>query len=126
MATWIKVTPSLTQCFLDWGAIVKYMAKIPTDVKQLVKKFLQYIEYSDSCSIGTGGVWTSGSHTIPSTLWHVEWPQDIKEAFAAGNLTMNNLELAGMVLEWLVLECLMRCLLHVHAAIFCDNTSTVS
>ena len=123
---WIKITPALTQCFKDWCAMIKQMAKQPTHVKQLIKEFPAYIGYSNSCGLGTGGVWTSRALIIPPMLWHLECPKDIKLMFQNSLLTMNDLELAGMVLEWLVLECLIPCFKFLYAIIFCDNTLAVS
>ena len=55
---WIKVSSTLKTCFQDYGAIVKYMAKHPTHVKQLVKGLPSYVGFSDSCKLGTGGIWS--------------------------------------------------------------------
>ena len=61
----------------------------------------------------------------------MEWPQDIQddmitEANQTGTLTINDLELAGLVLGWLVLENVCANLLYKHIGSFCDNTSAVS
>ena len=122
---WIKVSSTLKTCFQDWGAIVKHMAKHPTQVKQLVRGLPSYVGFSDSCKLGTGGIWSGGLIPIVPILWSLEWPPDIKQRFADGILTINDLELAGMVINWLVLECLAPTLRFIHAALFCDNSSAV-
>ena len=124
-AQWIKVTTNLSTCFQDWGAIIKHMAKTPTHVQQLVKGLPDYVGFSDSCKIGTGGVWSSGCISIVPILWSLEWPEDIKQLFIDGILSINDLELAGMVLNWLALECLAPLLKFKHAALFGDNSSAV-
>ena len=44
-----------------------------------------------------------------------------------GDLTINDLELAGLVLNWLALECQKGIpLAYHHIGTFCDNTSAVS
>ena len=101
---WIAVSSELTQCFNDWGAIIKHMKRTPTSVLQLVKTFPHYIVYSDSCRLGTGGVVTPGLENVQPILWQLAWPTDIIELVDTDQLTINNLELAGTVLEWLVLE----------------------
>ena len=123
---WIKVTTDLKQCFQDWGAIIRHMAGHPTHVLQIVKGLTLYVGFSDSCGIGTGGVWSSGFVIIIPVLWSLKWPQDIQDCFQAGILTINVLKLAGMVIHWLVLECLAPTLRFKHAALFCDNSSAVS
>ena len=44
----------------------------------------------------------------------------------SGNIIINDLELAGTVLGWLVLESIDTPLLFAHTAILCDNISAVS
>ena len=122
---WIKVTADLKQCFQDWGAIIKYMAGHPTHVLQIVKGLPHYVEFSDSCSIGTGRVWSSGAVIIIPVLWSLKWPKDIQDRFHAGMITINDLELAGMVIHWLVLQCLAPTLQFKHAALFSDNSLAV-
>ena len=46
--------------------------------------------------------------------------------FDAQKLTINDLELAGMVLGWLVLEYVAKDLNYKHIGSFCDNTSAVA
>ena len=122
---WIAVTLELTQCFNDWGAIVKHIKRIPTSVLQLVNDFPHYIRYSDSCILGTGGVVTPGLENVRPILWQVAWPTDIIHLFDKGQITINDLELAGIVIEWLVLESTPPTLQFKHVAIFCDNVSAV-
>ena len=42
-----------------------------------------------------------------------------------GTLSINDLKMASVLLEWLVLEATMPSLHHVQAGIECDNASTV-
>lgn len=68
---------------------------------------------------------------LPSFLWKYEWPEDIRGALITehnptGTLTINDLELAGMVLNLFALECYITDLKFKHIAMFCDNTSAVS
>ena len=93
---------------------------------QIVKGLPHYVGFSHSCGIGTGGVWSSNAVIIIPVMWSLKWPQDIQDCFRAGILTINDLKLAGMVIHWLVLECLASMLQFKHAALFCDNLSAVS
>ena len=74
---------------------------------------------------GSGGVWLSGSKTIAPLVWRFQWPPEIVALFDAGKLTINDLEMAGILLHYMLLEMLVD-LLHVHVAIWCDSTSAVS
>ena len=66
------------------------MVRNTTQVRQLVNKLPHYIGYSDSCGIGTGGVWTSILNKIVSIVWQEEWPQKVKDLFNEHTLTTNN------------------------------------
>ena len=65
-------------------------------------------------------------------VWRMEWPQDVIDDLCTssnpkGRLTMNDLELAGVVLEWLVLECLIPDLIFKSIlGINCDNSTAVT
>ena len=79
-----------------WGGVNLHLSSAP-----------EHIGYSDACGIGAGGVWTSGTKGLNPVVWQVEWIAEVKDAFAKGILTINDLELAGLVLEWMALECLL-------------------
>ena len=128
----INITKELITILHDWRYIVQFLIKNPTSVLQLVVEYPNYLGYSDSCGIGTGGIWASGLTSLDPILWQLEWPEDIKKMLCTaenkkGSLTMNDLELAGALLNWLVLECQTHIdLKHKHVGMFCDNTSAVS
>jgi hypothetical protein len=128
----VNITNELIIILTDWRYMIQFLHKHPTSVLQLTVELPNYIGYSDSCGIGTGGVWTSGTSSLAPLLWQLEWPQDIQENLVtatnkSGTITMNDLELAGAVLNWLVLECQQDLnLQHKHIGVFCDNTSAVS
>ena len=127
----ITLTDELKECLKDWQTILRHMERNPTSVLQLVTDFPSYIGYSDACGLGAGGTWSSGLDPLPPFLWKYEWPADIKanlltDKNPTGTLTINDLELAGMVLNLFALECTVKDLKFKHIAMFCDNTSAVS
>ena len=63
---------------------------------------------SGSCQGGIGSTWNPEQYL-----------------FNEGTLTINDLKLAGLILNWLALECLTYKLPNTHAALFCDNTLAV-
>ena len=128
---YIRLTPSLKQCLEDWRFFIRYMQKHPTSVLQLVCATPDYINYTDSCGLGSGGVCSSGDSPLQPCVWQFEWPVYIRHELCTasnpkGRITMNDLELAGAVLGFLVLEWMQVPLHHKHVATFCDNTSAVS
>jgi hypothetical protein len=128
----INISTELITILEDWRYIIQHLIKTPTSVLQLVTEYPHYLGYSDACGIGAGGVWTSGLAPLSPLLWQLEWPEDIKNQLVSqtnknGKLTINDLELAGAVLNWLALECQPNVdLIHKHIGIFCDNTAAVS
>ena len=125
------MTEELRECLTDWKTILRHIAKIPTHVLQLVDGFPDFLGYTDACGKGAGGVWIGLSEDIGHVVWRVEFPRDIQEdlctsANPTGSITMNDLELAGVVLGWLVLEHLVPDLRFKHIGLNCDNSSAVS
>jgi hypothetical protein len=131
--SFVNLTPELKQILSDWQYIITYMKNHPSSVLQLVTNLPDYVGNSDACALGAGGVWFSGLKNLPQPfLWQVPWPEDIRsnlvsESNPNGTLTINDLELAGLVLNWLALECQpdLQLTFH-HIGVFCDNTSAVS
>ena len=129
--TMVTLTPSIREALRDWCTIIKQAASIPTHVLQLVDGLPDFLAYCDACRRGVGGVIMGITKNIGYIVWRFEWPQDIRDALVTfsnpkGTITMNDLELAGIVLTWLVLEYLVQALAFCHVGIFCDNTTAVA
>ena len=77
------MTAYLKQTLKDWRYMLQFLLKHPTDVRQPVMNYPAYVGYSDSSSIGTGGIRTSGMKPLDKFFWHLEWPEDIKDALIA-------------------------------------------
>ena len=130
---WVPVRSNqeLVDALRDFRAIIKLIGSKPTHVRQLVAEVPGYIGFCDASGKGAGGVWFSGSNTdLPPIVWRVPWPPDItrdiiSSSNPSGSITNSDLEMAGMLLHYLVLECICD-LRHVHVAAWCDNTPTVS
>ena len=105
----ITITPNLRQCLEDWQCLVQCMAKEPTSLMQLIMRPPSYISYTDACKLGAGGVWRSGTSYLKPFLCQVKWPRDIQDSLVTvenpnGSITINDLEPAGELLGFLVLE----------------------
>ena len=128
----IKLMSTLKQTLSDWKYIIKYMEKHPTSVQQLVLKYSVYIGFSNACCLEAGGVWCSDIFALHPFLWQVGWSPDIQANLVTaenrnGFITMNSLELAGAVLNWLALECQPNIALkQQHVGTYCDNTLAVA
>ena len=129
--SFIKITPILKSTLQDWRTLVQDLARNPTPVLLLIADYPHYIQYTDACGIGAGGVICSGLEAIANIVWQFEWPPLIRDALVTqtnrdGTISINDLELAGMLLGWLVLEYVAPSLDYKHVGSFCDNTSAVA
>jgi hypothetical protein len=126
----IRDNPPLRCALQDFGTLFKIMVKRPTHCRELVVGDPGYVGYyCDASKLGAGGVWLSGIYLLQPVVWRVEWLQDIRNNVVSfsnpnGIITNSDLEMAGMVLHYLVLEHLTRPR-HIHIAAWCDNTPTV-
>ena len=123
----ISITDELRECFRDFKCIIKHVAKVPTHVLQLVHIQPDFLGYSDACKHGAGGVWMGVTEDIGYVVWRLQWPEDIVNNMVSwnnpnGKYTINDLELAGVVLEWLVLEAIVPNLVFKSAGMNCDNS----
>ena len=126
------VTGDLRQCMKDWKILIKEIASRPTSVHELVARDPHYIGYADASKRAVGGVWVNGTKSLNNFwVWRLEWPADIQASLNSTNnqhtLSINDLEMAGTLLAWLVLEQITSHNLHLaQVGLFCDNDSTVN
>lgn len=103
----------------------KLVGHRPVHCQRLVPGTPAYIGHCDACKYGAGGIWMSGSSTLRPIVWRVKWPPEVVHKIESGALTINDLEMAGLLLQYLLLEQLVD-MTHLHTAAWCDNTSAVS
>jgi hypothetical protein len=109
----------------DLRTMFKLIGHRPIQCQQLVPGSPAYIGHCDACKFGVGGIWTAGTNTLRPIVWRIQWPQDIVQRVTDGHLTINDLEMAGLLLQYLLLEQLVD-MKQIHTACWCDNTSAVS
>jgi hypothetical protein len=115
---------------LDLATMVKALGARPTHVKELVPDDDHYVGYCDACAAGAGGVWFSGDLHMDPIVWRVEFPPEISSQVVSdsnptGNLTNSDLEMAAVLLHYMVLQQTTD-MKHKRAGTFSDNTPTVS
>ena len=128
----ITLKPPTIQALIDWCILIQRISSRPTSVKELTPGLPWFIGYVDASKFGVGGVWIPGSFYIKPTVWRILWPADIQKALVSaqnkdGTISISDLEMAGVLLAWLVLENICPTnLQHSHVGIFCDNTPAVA
>jgi len=77
------------------------------------------------------GVWSFDLDDMKPTVCQYPIPANTQNKLYTaenprGSIMIIDLRLAGMVLKFIVLECIIPRLCYKHFGLFCDNTSTVS
>ncbi len=91
-----------------------------------------FVGVKDASIHGIGGVIIGHRRKCKPTVFWLEWPPDIKKAVfhtnvkQGGHLTNSDLEMAGLLLLWLVMEDVCNITPGIHVALFSDNLQTVS
>jgi hypothetical protein len=129
----LVVTDVLKAILRDWSALIRLLGRRPTQVTELVKHPPTYQGFVDASKWGAGGVWFGGTKQLIPIVWFYEWPQTIRNQFCLasnkiGSLTISDLELTGILLQWLVLEHVvdMSTLRDASVSIWCDKLPAVA
>jgi hypothetical protein len=91
-----------------------------------------FVGVKDASIHGVGGIVVGAKEACVPTVFRLQWPQDIKNKVLKtnsgqkGNLTNSDLECAGLLLLWLVMEDVCKPKPGAHYALFSDNSPTVS
>ena len=95
--------------------------KNPTLCKELVTEWPYYIGVKDSSIHGIGGIiMGEGKACIPK-VFRLSFTEDIKEFFHKGDITNSDLDMAGLLMLWIVMEEVCPKLRADHVALFSNN-----
>ena len=121
----IRKNSDLHQAIADLRTMITEARKEPTHCRELVTGPPDFFGIVDAAKEGTGGVVMGEEEGCVPTVFRLEWPTQIRQMMEKGILTNSDLELAGMVVLFLVIEAVCPCLKHKHVALFNDNTPAV-
>ena len=115
----------------DCRALLRISTLAPTKCKELVAAWPDFIGVKDASKHGVGGIMVGENAECIPTVFRYEWPDDIKadlvsEKNPKGRITNSDLEMAGLLMLWLVMENVCDVKPGTHAALFSDNQPTVS
>jgi hypothetical protein len=102
--------PALKQTILDCRTLLRESTRHPTPCGELVMGEPDYIGIKDASIHGVGGIIIGHRRKCKPTVFRMEWPPDIKEAVLRtnnnkdGHLSNSDLEMAGLLILWLVME----------------------
>ena len=102
----------------------------PTKCGSLVSAWPDYIGVKDASSYGVGGIIVGENREVTPTVFRLQWPEDITRSLVStqnknGTINNSDLELAGLLLLWIVMEEVCPSLDGAHVALFSDNSPTV-
>lgn len=123
----VQIHSKSAQCgaLSDLRTFFKLIGDHPVHCQQLIPGNPAFLGYCDACKYGAGGIWLSGLQNLKPIVWRTKWPTDIVDRVTSTELTINDLEMAGLLLQYLLLEQLVP-MLHLQTAVWCDNTSAVA
>jgi len=115
----------------DCRTLLRESTLAPTKCYELVSKWPDFVGVKDASGHGVGGVIIGENMACIPTVFRFEWPADIKadlnsEHNPKGKITNSDLEMAGLLLLWLIMEEVCDVKSGTHAALFSDNQPTVS
>ena len=79
----------------------------------------------DASSHGVGGIIVGENIACIPTVFCAEWPDDIKQLYKTGSITNSDLECAGLLLLWLIMEDVCPLKVGSRVGLFSDNSPTV-
>lgn len=123
---------ALLDALRDIRTFLRESISIPTLCRELVPGHPDYIGVKDASGHGVGGIAVGENMACPPTVFRMPWPQDIKDDLVSfsnpkGRITNSDLEFAGLLLLWLVMEhmCQLEKTPGCHVGLYSDNTPTV-
>ena len=110
----------------DCRTLLRESTLAPTKCAELVPGWPDFVGIKDASSHGVGGIVVGENAACIPTVFRAEWPDDIKAAYKREDITNSDLECAGLLLLFLVMEAVCRLVIGSRVALFSDNSPTVS
>ena len=103
---YVQLTPDVKQTFSDFQWLFNKIVNQLVNVAQLVHCAPGIIGFSDACKYGAGRVWIipQQDSTNRYLVWSIHFLSSVIKRFESNLLSINNLEMAGVLTHWLVLE----------------------
>ena len=100
---------------------------LPTKCSQLVADWPDFVGVKDASKYGVGGVIFGEKMACVPTVFRLKWPQDIQdrlvsESNPSGDITNSDLEMAGLLLLFCIMEDVCGDLQDKHLALYSDNS----
>jgi hypothetical protein len=121
---------ALLHAIRDCRTFLRDSVDTPNACRSLVTAWPDNIGITDVSGSGLGGVILGENMGVTPTVFRLEWPKDISNNIISdsnpnGAITNSDLEMAGLLMLWLVMESICPALENAHVALFSDNSPTV-
>jgi hypothetical protein len=122
--------PQLFNAVIDCRTFLLESRGSPTKCRNLVQGWPDYVGITDASGHGVGGCIVGETAPVPPTVFRYQWPTDISNDIVtndnpSGRITNSDLEMAGLLMLWLVMEDVCPTVSDAHVALFSDNSPTV-
>ena len=106
---WLHKNPDLRLAIKGMRTIIRETASTPTPCRELIQGWPDYGGVKDASKYGVGGVIIGENEACIPTVFRYQWPDDImqdvvSEVNPTGRLTNSDLEMAGLLFLWLIME----------------------
>jgi hypothetical protein len=91
----------------------------------LIGGWPDYIGVCDASSHGVGGIIFGKHMACVPTVFRWEWSQEVKEAYLVKTISNSDLEMAGLLFLWLVVESVRGDLQEKRVVVFSNYSPTV-
>ena len=104
----------------------------PTKCTELVTGWPHFIGIVDASTEGVGAILVGEGEEIEPTVARLDWPPEVRKLILChkknptGKITNSDLECAGMLFLFLLIEMRVKCLKNKHLALLSDNDPTVT
>ena len=127
----IRVGSDVYQELLAWRTLLRDILNQPTKCTELVSGHPDVIGIVDAAKEGVGGIVVGENLAIVPIVFRLEWPKEVRTLVISdnnpeGKITNSDLECAGGLLLWLVMEQVVPSLENRHVALLNDNSPTIS
>jgi hypothetical protein len=127
---WLNSHKQVLAAIIGCRTLLRESTKDPTRCRELVSGWPDFIGIVDASSHGVGGVVMGEISPCIPTVFRWEWPKDVTASVRSfsnprGTITNSDLEMAGVLILWLVMEAVCQPLQEKRVALFSDNSPAV-
>jgi hypothetical protein len=128
---YLSTNATLYEAIENMRALLRESTMAPTRCRELTMAWPDYVGVCNAFGHGVGGIIIEENSKCPPTVFRYQWPEEITVALQTqdnpkGTITNSGLELAGLLLLWLIMEKVCPDLKEKYVALFSNNTPIVS